>query len=415
MADVARVSGRSRRDFMKDIAAYGAGTIVAARLGDSVGEAQTASWKSKIGLELYTVRDLLMTDYEGTLAKVAEIGYTEVEPTGYNNMSPKEFRAMLDRLKLTMPSTHAPARGTGADLEGQLEGFQVMGIKYTEIAEPASARGGATPDPRMPATLPPGAYFDAGTGRVRNAFKETEAFGPYQPAVSLESVKQRAARLNANGKIAQKFGMKLLVHNHTGEFEKLLDSPRTGFDILVEETDPALVTMQLDLGWTFIAGVDPIALFKAHPGRFELWHVKDVFGLKDGQPVARAQRACQQHGARARGYRAHRLQTGVRAGITRRPEAFRDRAGQRGCLGRFARRCARVVSESGADPATRRLSARCFSMRRAREMTKKAARPGVTSTMCRTSEFRASTSSVRPSRRSKASVRHQPTAVATLG
>jgi sugar phosphate isomerase/epimerase len=284
MADVARVSGRSRRDFMKDIAAYGAGTIVAARLGDSVGEAQTASWESKIGLELYTVRDLLMTDYEGALAKVAEIGYTEVEPTGYNNMSPKEFRAMLDRLKLTMPSTHAPARGTGADLEGQLEGFQVMGIKYTEIAEPASACGGATPDPRMPATLPPGAYFDAGTGRVRNAFKETEAFGPYQPAVSLESVKQRAARLNANGKIAQKFGMKLLVHNHTGEFEKLLDSPRTGFDILAEETDPALVTMQLDLGWTFIAGVDPIALFKAHPGRFELWHVKDVFGLKTVNP-----------------------------------------------------------------------------------------------------------------------------------
>jgi hypothetical protein len=109
MADVARVSGRSRRDFMKDIAAYGAGTIVAARLGDSVGEAQTASWKSKIGLELYTVRDLLMTDYEGALAKVAEIGYTEVEPTGYNNMSPKEFRAMLDRLKLTMPSTPGPS------------------------------------------------------------------------------------------------------------------------------------------------------------------------------------------------------------------------------------------------------------------------------------------------------------------
>ena len=78
--------------------------------------------------------------------------------------------------------------------------------------------------------------------------------------------------------------MKLLVHNHTGEFEKLANSPRTSFDILVEETDPALVTMQLDLGWTYIAGIDPIALFKAHPGRFELWHVKDVFGLKTVNP-----------------------------------------------------------------------------------------------------------------------------------
>ena len=75
-----------------------------------------AQWRSRIGIELYTVRDLLTADYEGTLAKVADIGYTEVEPTSYNNMSPKEFRAMLDRLKLTMSSTHAPARGTGADL-----------------------------------------------------------------------------------------------------------------------------------------------------------------------------------------------------------------------------------------------------------------------------------------------------------
>ena len=277
---------RTRRQFLREATAGGAAAFVASHVQPIASSQPTAAspWRSRIGLELYTIRDL-MADYEGTLAKVAEIGYTEVEPTSYNNMSPKDFRAMLDRLKLTMPSTHAPARGTGADLERQLEGFQVMGIKYTEIAAAAApSRGASTPDPRRPATLPPGAYFDAGTGRVRNAFKETEAFGPYQPAVSLESVKQPAAQLNANGKMAQKFGMKLLVHNHPGEFEKLTDSPRTSFDILVEETDPALVTMQLDLGWAYIAGVDPLALFKAHPGRFELWHVKDVFGLKTVNP-----------------------------------------------------------------------------------------------------------------------------------
>jgi len=276
---------RTRREFLREATVGTAAAFVASHTQSLAASQATAAspWRSRIGLELYTVRDL-MTDYEGTLAKVAEIGYTEVEPTTYNNLSPKDVRAMLDRLKLTMPSTHAPARGTGAELERQLEGSQVMGIKYTEIAAPASSSGASTPDPRRPATLPPGAYFDAGTGRVRNSFKETEAFGPYQPAVSLESVKQRAAQLNANGKIAQKFDMKLLVHNHTGEFEKLTDSPRTTFDILVEETDPALVTMQLDLGWAYIAGVDPIALFKAHPGRFELWHIKDVFGLKTVNP-----------------------------------------------------------------------------------------------------------------------------------
>jgi sugar phosphate isomerase/epimerase len=275
---------RTRRQFVQEVTMGSAAALVASRMQPLAAQTASASqWRSRIGLELYTVRDLLATDYEGTLAKVGEMGYTEVEPTSYNNMSPKDFRAMLDKYKLTIPSTHAPARGSGADLEKQLEGFQVMGIKYTEIAS-AAARPPSTPDPRRPANLAPGAYFDAGSGRVRNSFKETEAFGPYQPPESLDSMKRRAAQLNADGKIAQRFGMKLLVHNHTGEFEKLTDSPRTSFDILVEDTDPALVTMQLDLGWTYIAGVDPIALFKAHPGRFELWHIKDVFGLKTVNP-----------------------------------------------------------------------------------------------------------------------------------
>jgi sugar phosphate isomerase/epimerase len=280
---------RTRRQFVQEVTMGSAAALLANRMQPLAAQTATASpWRSRIGLELYTVRDLLATDYEGTLAKVAEIGYTEVEPTSYNNMSPKDFRAMLDKYKLTMPSTHSAARGAGSDLEKQLEGFQVMGIKYTEIAAAAGRGAGpATPDPRRPANIPPGGYFDAGSGRVRNSFTETEAFGPYQPPVSLDSVKRRAAQLNSDGKIAQKYGMKLLVHNHTGEFEKLTDSPRTSFDVLIEETDPALVTMQLDLGWAYIAGVDPIGLFKAHPGRFELWHVKDVFGMKTVNPSLR--------------------------------------------------------------------------------------------------------------------------------
>ena len=133
--------------------------------------------------------------------------------------------------------------------------------------------------------MAPGAYYDAGTGITHNSFTEAEAFGPYQLPVTLESVKQRAATLNANGRIAQKFGMKMLVHNHTGEFEKLADSPRTTYEVLLEETDPALVTMQIDIGWVYVAGLDPVELFKKYPGRFELWHIKDVFGLKKVNPA----------------------------------------------------------------------------------------------------------------------------------
>src|SRR6185369_6955338 len=125
---------RTRRDFIKGITAYGIATPAAGGLGDIVAT-QSAGWKNRIGLELYTVRDQMATDFEGVLAKVAAIGYKEIEPAnGYNNMAPAKFRAMLDRLGLTMPSTHSGATGTGLDLEKQLEGFQVMGIKYTEIS-----------------------------------------------------------------------------------------------------------------------------------------------------------------------------------------------------------------------------------------------------------------------------------------
>jgi sugar phosphate isomerase/epimerase len=273
----------TRREFIRDIAGYGVAALAAGRLGDIVA-AQAGAWQTRIGLELYTVRDQMATDFEGVLAKIAAIGYKEIEPAnGYNNMAPVRFRAMLDRLGLTMPSTHSGATGTGLELEKQLEGFQVMGIKYTDISAgpPPAARGGAA---RPPGPLPPGAYFNPGTGAVHNAFTEAEAFGPYQPPETLDSIKRRAAQLNANGRVAQKFGMKVLVHNHTGEFEKLTDSPRTSYEVLLAETDPSLVTMQIDIGWTYIAGVDPIALFKSHPGRFELWHIKDVFGLKTVNP-----------------------------------------------------------------------------------------------------------------------------------
>ena len=271
--------GRLRRDFLKHAAALGGATLWGGGLSQALAQTSRASvWKNQIGLELYTVRDLMMSDFEGVLAKIAQMGYREVEPaSGYNNMDPKTFRAMLDRYGLRMPSTHSGARGTGADLEKQLEGFQIMGIEYTEILGD-SGRGpaGSGPDKK----LAPGAYYNPGTGITRNSFTETEAFGPYQPPVTIESVKHRAAQLNANGKIARKFGMKILIHNHTGEFEKLRDSDKTTYDVLLSETDPELVTMQLDIGWATIAGMDVIEMFRKNPGRYELWHLKDVVGLK---------------------------------------------------------------------------------------------------------------------------------------
>ena len=100
-----------------------------------------------------------------------------------------------------------------------------------------------------------------------------------------EAIKRQAQTLNENGKLAQKFGIKMIVHNHTGEFAPLADKPEMRpYDILLAETDPAVVVMQLDIGWASVAGQDILGMFKKNPGRFECWHVKDARGIKTMPP-----------------------------------------------------------------------------------------------------------------------------------
>ena len=222
---------QDRRTFLKSLVALGASAPMA--------RAAVSDWKQKIGLELYTVRDLLAKDFEGTMAKVAEIGYKEVEPTSYGGLEPKAFRALLDRLKMTAPSTHAGAT-EGPNLEKELEGFRIMGIQYIEIRGPRQAPGPLTVD----------------------------------------AIKRRADGINRHGEIAKRFGMKILIHNHTEEFEFLEGGKVRMYDVLLAETNPATVTMQLDIGWASVAGQNVVELFKKNPGRYELWHVKDATGIK---------------------------------------------------------------------------------------------------------------------------------------
>jgi sugar phosphate isomerase/epimerase len=231
----------SRRTFLKDAALAGSLALAAGSLREAMAQA-APDWKNQIGLELYTVRDAMQKDYEGVLAKLASFGYKEVEPaSGYNNMSAKDWRAMLDRYGLSAPSTHS-GLPPGNSVEARLEGGQVMGFKYIENL------GGGGPG-----------------GQVRTT----------------ETIKRQAQTLNENGKVAQKFGMKMIVHNHTQEFAVLEDNPNMrAYDILLAETDPALVSMQLDIGWASVAGQDILAMFKKNPGRFECWHVKDATDIK---------------------------------------------------------------------------------------------------------------------------------------
>jgi sugar phosphate isomerase/epimerase len=179
------------------------------------------------------------------LAKLAAMGYKEVEPADpYNKMEPAAYKALLDKYGLKMYSTHADAT-EGPGLEKELEGQALMGIKYTAVRAPRPAEG----QPRTPA---PG-------GRM-----------------TVESVQRSAERMNRMGAILKKFGMKYYIHNHAGEFELLDDGKTTQYDIFLKDTDPAVVALQLDIGWAYMAGQDVLEMFRKNPGRFELWHVKDA-------------------------------------------------------------------------------------------------------------------------------------------
>ena len=291
-------SDSSRREFLRNVAMAAGGLALAGRVDTAFASpfsmgtpspAPAPNWAGQIGLELWTVRDVIATDYVGTLEKVARIGYKEIEPAGgYANMAPKQFRALLDRLGLKMPSTHSGVTiGTDAEMEKQLAGFRVMGIQYSSIAEPRPAGRGTGAGS--------GTRISAGASRARPAAPPTNPAAERQATQQFvrnmaqpraaEDVKHEAARYNRIGELARKFGIKLLIHNHTAEFLPCKGSTELPYTILLAETDPELVVFQLDIGWAVVAGQNPVELFTKNPGRFVLWHVKDVAGLKYLPPL----------------------------------------------------------------------------------------------------------------------------------
>jgi sugar phosphate isomerase/epimerase len=216
------------------------GTASAAALMSHVGWATAEHRIEKIGLELYTVRDLLKKDFEGTIAKVAKIGYKEVEFAGYLNdlpnlsPSPKRAKEILDANGLSAPAAHIAYKMlTPESWPKVIEASETLGHKY--IVNPSIDR---------------------------------------ELAKTSDGWKKAAEKFNWAGRESMRSGIQFGYHNHTEEFKALPDG-KLPYDILLAESDPKLVTMEMDLGWAHEAKADPLAYFAKNPGRFPLVHVKD--------------------------------------------------------------------------------------------------------------------------------------------
>jgi len=188
----------------------------------------------KIGLQLYTVRDQMKADFEGTVARVAQIGYQEVEFAGYFNRAPADVKAILDRNGLTAPSVHQGSIAPD-DWKRSLEAANVIGHKYIVVPWIAQER-------RM----------------------------------TLDGYQRVAEDFNRAAAAARDAGVQFAYHNHDFEFQRM--EGRLPFDVLLENTDPKLVQYQIDLYWITKGGQDPLTYFARWPGRIPLVHVKDSLG-----------------------------------------------------------------------------------------------------------------------------------------
>jgi sugar phosphate isomerase/epimerase len=239
--------GVTRRSFLYEMAAIGVGTSVMSACASAFGRGGSRTpGANNIGLQLYTVRDLLDKDFDGTLAKVAQIGYTNFEFAGYYNRTPEQIRATIDRLGVVSRSSHIGANLMRQDAGAQIRSAKIIGQEYITLPSYPFARDGG-----------------------------------------IDAWKKGAAEFNQWGAMCRDAGIKLAYHNHAPEFAKVDGGP-TGYDVLMRETDPALVDFEMDLYWTAFADQDPIALFAKYPGRFAMWHVKDLQvtgGTKGMTPV----------------------------------------------------------------------------------------------------------------------------------
>jgi sugar phosphate isomerase/epimerase len=203
--------------------------------------------KVVLGIQLYSVRDDMKKDPAATLKKIAQMGYKNVEHANYKDRkfygyTPKEFKKFLNDLGLKMPSGHTSLNASHWDAA---KNDFTDEWKYT-IDDAAEVGQHYVISP----------WLDE---KLRTNYEDLSAF---------------LLLFNKTGELCKKAGMKFGYHNHDFEFKNSLNNTKI-FDIILNQTDPELVTQQLDIGNMYGAGGRAIEIMKKYPGRFELMHVKD--------------------------------------------------------------------------------------------------------------------------------------------
>jgi sugar phosphate isomerase/epimerase len=232
----------TRRSFLKTSALLSAGLLAAPNL--------FAYDKKYIGLQLYTVRDAMAADPTAALAKVAKTGFTSVEGATYTGtelfygMRPGDFANVLKQNGLIMPSAHYRL---GEELvNGEHQKGTIMNDWKKAVDDAA----------------------EAGVQYMVCAYLSQSERG------NLDHYKNVANMLDIAGETCKGAGIQLCYHNH--DFEFVQENGKYPYEILLENTDKDMVKMEMDLYWVTKANQDPIALINKHPGRFPLWHVKDM-------------------------------------------------------------------------------------------------------------------------------------------
>lgn len=222
-----------RRTFILATAALAAGCSRSAETGTAVSaEATATAAAAPLGVQLYTLRDLMAESVASALELVASSGYREVEFAGYFDHTPKQLRALLDANGLSAPSGHISNQLFAAEPEKMADVAAAMGHKYLVIP-----------------------WTDEHERSIDDYHRHAESF-------------------NRWGEICKAAGLQFAYHNHDFEFHET--DGILPYDLLLEETDPSVVAFELDLAWAQKGNADSVGYFNKWPGRFPLLHVKDM-------------------------------------------------------------------------------------------------------------------------------------------